>query len=139
MKDELVMSYLKDVQNNLFRQYDFEYISSAPAYRLSAFETQIQELNEYYESAPRQSVTGNIIKDLNDVKKMVVKNIDKLMDRENTLELTINNSQKLKDSSIKVNNFSNVIKKEAIENRNRTRMYVFGGIIGLIVLFYILI
>lgn len=105
IEDGMVLSYLKDVQKSLLRQYDFEYVSVAPAYKLSAFDKQIKELVEYYESRPRQSISGEVINDLNEVKKMVVKNINTLMERENTLELTINNSNKLKDSAIRVNNF----------------------------------
>lgn len=105
LDDQLIMSYLKDIQRRLISQYDWEYITSASAYKLSAFENQIKELIEYYQGKPRVSVSGQLINDLNEVKQVVVKNIQELMDRENTLELTIYNSDKLKDSAVRVNNF----------------------------------
>lgn len=105
MDDKIIISFLKDVQLNLNRQYDSDYILAAPAYKLSAFEKQIKELVEYYETSPRKSVTGNMINELNETKSLVVKNISTLLDRENTLELTIKNSERLKDSSIKVLNY----------------------------------
>lgn len=105
IEDERIMAFLKDLQSSLLRQYDFEYVSTAPAFKLAAFEKQIQELVEYYETNPRTSISGQVIQELNEVKSLVVKNINTLMDRENTLELTISNSNKLKDSAVKVNNF----------------------------------
>ncbi len=109
MPDDIVLSFLRDVQSSLLRQYDYEFLISAPAYKCSAFEKQIKELVEYYENRPRQSISGEIIKDLSEVKNMVVKNITTLMDRENTLDLAIGNSQKLKDSALKVHNFVSLI------------------------------
>lgn len=105
LEDNLMMSFLRDVQQRLITQYDWEFITSAGAYKLEAFQKQIKELIEYYETNPRQSVTGAIIKELSEVKKIIVKNIENLMDRENTLELTVNNSDKLKVSATKTNNF----------------------------------
>jgi hypothetical protein len=109
MTDDIVLSFLRDVQSSLLRQYDYEFLISAPAYKCSAFEKQIKELVEYYENRPRQSITGEIIKDLSEVKKMVVKNITTLMDRENTLDLAIDNSSKLKHSALKVHNFVRIL------------------------------
>lgn len=105
MPDDVVLSFLRDVQSSLLRQYDYEFLIAAPAYKCSAFEKQIKELVEYYENRPRQSISGEIIKDLSEVKNMVVKNITTLMDRGVTLEIAVDNSNKLKDSALRVNNF----------------------------------
>ena len=106
IKDETIISFLKDVQKNLLKLYDIEFVRKAPAYKLSAFEKQIQELVEYYETNPRQSVSGEaIIKEINEAKALVVKNITQLLERENNLEITISNSNNLKESAIKVNHY----------------------------------
>ena len=105
ISNEIMIAFLKDVQCRLTSQYDWEYITSASAYKLSAFESQLKELIDYYESNPIQSITGDLIKNLSQAKSLVVKNIESLMDRENTLEITIKNSDKLKESSHSTLNF----------------------------------
>lgn len=92
--DKSIISYLKEIRDCLYKTYDYEVVLNAHAFQMKAFSKSIQEIKEYYDNMPRQSISGEIISDLKEAQTLMKKNISDLIDRGIKLEVT---EQKAKD------------------------------------------
>ena len=84
-------------------------------------------------------INGEIIKNLVDAKSIAIENVEKLIDRDQKLNITVQKSDKLYDQSKNINFLANSIKnqKKAEKMRNM-RLIIIGGIILVILIFIII-
>lgn len=105
MEDKTMISFLIDVKNALYKTYDYNTILTAHAYQMGSFTNTIKDLAKHYQDLPRYSVSGELINELKEAKNLITKNISDLIDRDQKLELTVNNASLLKDSAVHVSGY----------------------------------
>ena len=128
-----------EVQRQFLNQNDYKDIMKKQSYQLDYFEKNLKNIMDYYNKCPEKTLSGEIIKNLVDAKSIAIENIEKLIERDDKLNITVQKSDKLYDQSKNINSLANSIKnqKKAEKLRNM-RLLIGGGIILVIIIFIIL-
>lgn len=108
IEDSTMIAFLREIKNSLYKTYEYETIVQAQANQLKSFSKNIQELISYYIETPRMSVRGEVINDLQEVKKMMTKNITDLIERGVKLDIIVKKSEKLRTNAENVAGFVSI-------------------------------
>lgn len=112
-QDEIAFAFLSDLKRRFIQSYDEDKIASLSAYQLGEFEKVMKQLMTYYNSNPRFTKAGEIIKDLQEAKNVMVENIEKLLERDEKLNIIAMKSNNLNQHSKNINYIAQQIKKQA--------------------------
>ena len=137
--EDTTFAFLMDVQQQFLAQNDYKDIMKEQSYHFEHFQKNLKNIMDYYNKCPEKTVQGELIKNLVDAKSIAIENIEKLIDRDKKLNITVQKSDKLYDQSKNINSLANSIKnqKKAEKLRNM-RLLIGGGIILVIIIFIIL-
>ena len=137
--EDTTFAFLMEVQRQFLNQNDYKDIMKKQSYQLEYFEKNLKNIMDYYNKCPEKTLSGEIIKNLVDAKSIAIENIEKLIERDDKLNITVQKSDKLYDQSKNINSLANSIKnqKKAEKLRNM-RLLIGGGIILVIIIFIIL-
>ena len=137
--EDTTFAFLMDVQQQFLAQNDYKDIMKEQSYHFEYFQKNLKNIMDYYNKCPEKTVQGELIKNLVDAKSIAIENIEKLIDRDKKLNITVQKSDKLYDQSKNINSLANSIKnqKKAEKLRNM-RLLIGGGIILVIIIFIIL-
>ena len=137
--EDTTFAFLMDVQQQFLAQNDYKDIMKEQSYHFEYFQKNLKNIMDYYNKCPEKTVQGELIKNLVDAKSIAIENIEKLIDRDEKLNITVQKSDKLYDQSKNINSLANSIKnqKKAEKLRNM-RLLIGGGIILVIIIFIIL-
>ena len=137
--EDTTFAFLMEVQRQFLNQNDYKDIMKKQSYQMKYFEKNLKNIMDYYNKCPEKTLTGEIIKNLVDAKSIAIENIEKLIERDDKLNITVQKSDKLYDQSKNINSLANSIKnqKKAEKLRNM-RLLIGGGIILVIIIFIIL-
>ena len=137
--EDTTFAFLMEVQRQFLNQNDYKDIMKKQSYQLDYFEKNLKNIMDYYNKCPEKTLSGEIIKNLVDAKSIAIENIEKLIERDDKLNITVQKSDKLYDQSKNINSLANSIKnqKKAEKLRNM-RLLIGGGIILVIIIFIIL-
>ena len=137
--EDTTFAFLMEVQRQFLDQNDYKDIMKKQSYQLDYFEKNLKNIMDYYNKCPEKTLSGEIIKNLVDAKSIAIENIEKLIERDDKLNITVQKSDKLYDQSKNINSLANSIKnqKKAEKLRNM-RLLIGGGIILVIIIFIIL-
>ena len=137
--EDTTFAFLMEVQRQFLNQNDYKDIMKKQSYQMEYFEKNLKNIMDYYNKCPEKTLSGEIIKNLVDAKSIAIENIEKLIERDDKLNITVQKSDKLYDQSKNINSLANSIKnqKKAEKLRNM-RLLIGGGIILVIIIFIIL-
>ena len=137
--EDTTFAFLMEVQRQFLNQNDYKDIMKKQSYQMEYFEKNLKNIMDYYNKCPEKTLSGEIIKNLVDAKSIAIENIEKLIERDDKLNITVQKSDKLYDQSKNINSLANSIKnqKKAEKVRNM-RLLIGGGIILVIIIFIIL-
>jgi vesicle-associated membrane protein 7 len=137
--EETTFAFLMEVQRQFLEQNSYDDIMKEQSYYFQYFQKNLKNIMDYYNKCPQKTLSGEIIKNLVDAKSIAIENIEKLIDRDQKLNITVQKSDKLYDQSKNINSLANSIKnqKKAEKLRNM-RLLIGGGIILIIILFIII-
>ncbi len=137
--EDTTFAFLMDVQQQFLAQNDYKDIMKEQSYHFEHFQKNLKNIMDYYNKCPEKTVQGELIKNLVDAKSIAIENIEKLIERDKKLNITVQKSDKLYDQSKNINSLANSIKnqKKAEKLRNM-RLLIGGGIILVIIIFIIL-
>ena len=137
--EETSFAFLMELQKQFLEQNNYNDIMKEQSYFFEYFQKNIKNIIDYYDKIPEKTLNGEIIKNLVDAKSIAIENVEKLIDRDQKLNITVQKSDKLYDQSKNINSLANTIKnqKKAEKLRNR-RILIGGGIILVILIFIIL-
>ena len=138
--EETTFAFLMEIQNQFLEQNNYDDIMKKQSYDFQYFEKNLKNIMDYYNKCPQKTLTGEIIKNLVDAKSIAIENVEKLIDRDQKLNITVQKSDKSYDQSKNINSLANKIKnqKKAEKLRNM-RLLIGGGIILVILIFIILL
>ena len=137
--EDTTFAFLMEVQRQFLNQNDYKDIMKKQSYQMKYFEKNLKNIMDYYNKCPEKTLSGEIIKNLVDAKSIAIENIEKLIERDDKLNITVQKSDKLYDQSKNINSLANSIKnqKKAEKLRNM-RLLIGGGIILVIIIFIFL-
>jgi len=137
--EETTFAFLMEVQRQFLEQNSYSDIMKEQSYFFQYFQKNLKNIMDYYNKCPQKTLSGEIIKNLVDAKSIAIENIEKLIDRDQKLNITVQKSDKLYDQSKNINSLANSIKnqKKAEKLRNM-RLLIGGGIILVIIILIIL-
>ena len=99
VKDKDAFSFLYEVKNEILKEYSTEELSNTYSSQLNKAKEILKTKMKYYNSHPITTSDGKLIDTLNFTKDAVMDNVETLLDRNDKIDMIINNSDKLKDSS----------------------------------------
>ena len=112
IEKNLAFAFLSDLRKKFLQSYAYEIVSSFRALQLKEFNTSISQLmvfftnrKNYYNTNPQLTKSGELIRELNEAKEVMVENIEKLLERNEMVNIIVIKSDNLAATSAKVNNF----------------------------------
>ena len=95
---EVAFSYLGDVKKKFVTTYDNQKIQSSYSYQLKSFSDEIKKLQDYYIKNP-QSKLAMLKNSINQTSEIMHENVEKLFQRSEKLEITLQKSNNLLGNS----------------------------------------
>ena len=95
---EVAFSYLGDVKKKFVTTYDNQKIQSSYSYQLKSFSDEIKKLQDYYIKNP-QSKLAMLKNSINQTSEIMHENVEKLFQRNEKLEITLQKSNNLLGNS----------------------------------------
>jgi len=95
---EVAFSYLADLKKKFMSTYDLKKIQGSYSYQLKSFSEEIQKLQEYYVKNP-QSKLAMLKNSINQTNEIMHENVEKLFQRNEKLEITLQKSNNLLGNS----------------------------------------
>ena len=137
--DDLAFAFLDDLRKKFIQTYDYEKIASFCAYQLTEFDKVISQLISYYNTCPQKNQSGEVIKELIDAKNIAIENIEKVIGRDEKLNIIAVKSESLNNQSRNINYIAQQIKKQARMKQIKTMIIVTVTIIVIVLLFIFMI
>ena len=95
---EVAFSYLADLKKKFFSTFDRQKIQSSYSYQLKSFSDEIQKLQDFYIKNP-QSKLAMLKNNINQTSEIMHQNVEKLFQRNEKLEITLQKSNNLLGNS----------------------------------------
>ena len=95
---DVAFSYLADLKKKFMSSYDLKKIQGSYSYQLKSFSEEIQKLQEYYVKNP-QSKLAMLKNSINQTNEIMHENVEKLFQRNEKLEITLQKSNNLLGNS----------------------------------------
>ena len=95
---DVAFSYLADVKKKFFSSYVKQKIQSSYSYQLKSFSDEIQKLQDFYIKNP-QSKLAMLKNNINQTSEIMHQNVEKLFQRNEKLEITLQKSNNLLGNS----------------------------------------
>ena len=95
---DVAFSYLGDVKKKFVTTYDNQKIQSSYSYQLKSFSDEIKKLQDYYIKNP-QSKLAMLKNSINQTSEIMHENVEKLFQRSEKLEITLQKSNNLLGNS----------------------------------------
>ena len=137
--EETTFAFLMEVQRQFLEQNNYNDIMKERSYYFENFKNNLKNILDYYNKCPQKTLSGEIIKNLVDAKSVAIENVEKLIDRDQKLNITVEKSDKLYDKSKNINFLASSIKNQKKAEKTRMRrILIVGGIILVILIFFII-
>ena len=91
---DVAFSYLADLKKKFFSLYDKQKIQTSYSYQLKSFSDEIQKLQDFYIKNP-QSKLAMLKNNINQTSEIMHQNVEKLFQRNEKLEITLQKSHNL--------------------------------------------
>ena len=134
LDDKVAFSFLDEVNKEILSHYSGEELMNMNSSQLNKGKEILIKEMRFYNSKPITTGKGEVIDNLNLAKNAVLENIENLLDRNNKIDMIIEKSNSLNDTSYIM---SNVAKKIQIKESERKNRYVII-IISLVVIVLLL-
>jgi hypothetical protein len=127
---EVAFSYLADLKKKFFSTFDQKKIQTSYSYQLKSFSDEIQKLQDYYIKNP-QSKLALLKNNLNQTSEIMHQNVEKLFERSEKLEITLQKSNNLLGNS---DVFYKNIHKIKMKQKYKRLKYIFLFILLILVM-----
>ena len=95
---DVAFSYLSDIKKKFFSSYDKKKIEASYSYQLKSFSDEIQKLQDYYIKNPLSKL-AMLKNNINQTSEIMHQNVEKLFQRNEKLEITLQKSNNLLGNS----------------------------------------
>ena len=126
-----------EVKNEILKEYSTEELSNTYSSQLNKAKEILKTKMKYYNSHPITTSDGKLIDTLNFTKDAVMDNVETLLDRNDKIDMIINNSDKLKDSSYMISNLAQNLDNKESERKKRYIVLIISLFFIILILIYI--
>ncbi|KAJ3227035.1 SNAP receptor [Chytriomyces hyalinus] len=130
---KLAFAYLEEIQKEFHEKYGNEVASVARPYAFVKFDTFIQKTKKQYKDTRTQKNLNRLNDDLQDVTRIMTKNISDVLGRGETLDRMATMSQQLKSQSDKYKKQSKSLNMQALYQKYGP-VAIVGGVVLLVLL-----
>ena len=128
---------MNEVKNEILKEYSTEELSNTYSSQLNKAKEILKTKMKYYNSHPITTSDGKLIDTLNFTKDAVMDNVETLLDRNDKIDMIINNSDKLKDSSYMISNLAQNLDNKESERKNRYIVLIISLFFIILIFIYI--
>ena len=136
VKDEDAFSFLYEIKNAIFKEYSPEELSNNS--QLNKAKEILKIKMKYYNSHPIETSEGKLIDNLNLAKGVIFDNIESLLDRNDKIDMIINESNQLKDSTNIISDLTRNFENKESERKNRYIILAISLFLIILILIYII-
>ena len=136
VKDEDAFSFLYEIKNAIFKEYSAEELSNNS--QLNKAKEILKIKMKYYNSHPIETSEGKLIDNLNLAKGVIFDNIESLLDRNDKIDMIINESNQLKDSTNIISDLTRNFENKESEKKNRYIILAISLFLIILILLYII-
>ena len=135
VNDVDAFSFLNEVRNEILKKYSIDDLKLFSAFQFSNGTEILKKYLNYYNSHPVITKTGEIISDLNCAKDAIIENVEKILERDNKMDLVVKKSVELQKFSENINSITKTIRKSETQRKNKFIIFsiiIIGILVALI-------
>jgi hypothetical protein len=137
VNDVDAFSFLNEVRNEILKKYSIDDLKLFSAFQFSNGTEILKKYLKYYNEHPVITKTGEIISDLNLAKDAIIENVEKILERDNKMDLVVKKSVELQKFSENINNITKTIRKSETQRKNKFIIFsiiIIGILVALILI-----
>ena len=137
VNDVDAFSFLNEVKNEILKKYSIDDLKLFSAFQFSNGTEILKKYLNYYNSHPVITKTGEIISDLNCAKDAIIENVEKILERDNKMDLVVKKSVELQKFSENINSITKTIRKNETQRKNKFIIFsviIIGILVALILI-----
>ena len=137
VNDVDAFSFLNEVRNEILKKYSIDDLKLFSAFQFSNGTEILKKYLNYYNSHPVITKTGEIISDLNCAKDAIIENVEKILERDNKMDLVVKKSVELQKFSENMNSITKTIRKNETQRKNKFIIFsiiIIGILVALILI-----
>jgi hypothetical protein len=137
VNDVDAFSFLNEVRNEILKKYSIDDLKLFSAFQFSNGTEILKKYLNYYNSHPVITKTGEIISDLNCAKDAIIENVEKILERDNKMDLVVKKSVELQKFSENINSITKTIRKSETQRKNKFIIFsiiIIGILVALILI-----
>ena len=131
----IAVNFLKKIQDAFFSRYDSQRRASAVGHSLRDFKPILQDWMSKYQNRTEVDKLSNLKKELSELEESALKNMDKVIERGERIEILVKKSETLADQSYDLRDTSRKVKNKMWWKNKKVMI----GIIAVIVIVIIVI
>ena len=138
MDDRVAFSFLKETKKEILKEYSVDELLNTNSSQLNKGKEILKKKMKYYNAKPITTTNGEFIENLNLAKSAVMENIENLLERNNKIDMIIEKSSALNDSSYITYDFAQKIKMKAeSERKNKYIIFIISLVVIILIVLYI--
>ena len=137
VNDVDAFSFLNEVRNEILKKYSIDDLKLFSAFQFSNGTEILKKYLNYYNSHPVITKTGEIISDLNCAKDAIIENVEKILERDNKMDLVVKKSAELQKFSENINSITKTIRRSETQRKNKFIIFsviIIGILVALILI-----
>ena len=137
VNDVDAFSFLNEVRNEILKKYSIDDLKLFSAFQFSNGTEILKKYLNYYNSHPVITKTGEIISDLNCAKDAIIENVEKILERDNKMDLVVKKSAELQKFSENINSITKNIRRSETQRKNKFIIFsviIIGILVALILI-----
>ena len=137
VNDVDAFSFLNEVRNEILKKYSIDDLKLFSAFQFSNGTEILKKYLKYYNEHPVITKTGEIISDLNLAKDAIIENVEKILERDNKMDLVVKKSAELQKFSENINSITKTIRRNETQRKNKFIIFsiiIVGILIALILI-----
>ena len=136
LDDKVAFSFLDEVNKEILSHYSGEELMNMNSSQLNKGKEILIKQMRFYNSKPITTGKGEVIDNLNLAKNAVLENIENLLDRNNKIDMIIEKSNSLNDTSYIMSNVAKKIQIKESERKNRYVILIISLIVIVLIFLY---
>lgn len=135
----IAVNFLKKIQDSFFGRYDAYKRSSAVAHSLKDFRPILQDWIGKYNNKSEVDKLSNLKKELSELEEQALRNMDKVIERGERIEILVKKSETLADQSLDMRDTSRRVKNKMWWKNKKVMMGIAAVIIIVLVVIVVII
>lgn len=135
----IAVNFLKKIQDAFFSRYDAQRRASAVGHSLRDFKPILQDWMSKYQNRTEVDKLSNLKKELSELEESALKNMDKVIERGERIEILVKKSETLADQSYDLRDTSRKVKNKMWWKNKKVMIGIIAVIIIVVVVIIIIV